>query len=83
MAAAERTTRRMMAGGMTRITLSVAGIATGSIAVMHQLGYHHRLGECLATMLADAGFQLLSVMRVIVDFDRLSVCRHHGVSPTF
>ena len=25
--------------------------------VMHQLGYHHRLGECLAAMLADAGFQ--------------------------
>lgn len=71
-----------MAGGMARITLSAAGVAA-TTAVMHQLGYHHRLGECLAAMLTDAGFQLLSVVRVIVDFDRLSVCRHHGVSPTF
>ena len=57
MATAERATRRMMVGGMARITLSTAGIAAAAIAVMHQLGYHHRLGECLAAMLADAGFQ--------------------------
>ena len=57
MAAAERATRGVMAGGMARITLSMAGRATATAAVMHQFGYRHRLSERLATMLADAGFQ--------------------------